>query len=119
LEISGPITPADVVGLCERVRVRLESSDAEVLVCDVAAVTEPDVGTVDALARLQHTARRLGRSIRLRHPSRELLELLVFCGLEDVLPVGAGLGVEPRRQTEEREQARRIEERVERGDPTV
>jgi ABC-type transporter Mla MlaB component len=106
--------PADVVGLCTRVRVRLESSDDEVLVCDVGAVTEPDVGAIDALACLQLTARRLGREVRLRNPSRELLGLLDLCGLSDVLA-----GVEPRGQAEEREQARRVEEGVERGDPAV
>jgi hypothetical protein len=109
----------DVAALCERVRVQLECGDAEVLVCDVAALAHPDVCTIDALARLQLMARRLGRRILFRHPSRELLGLLGLCGLGDLLPVGAGLGVEPRRQTEEREQARRVEERVERGDPTV
>lgn len=119
LEISGPIMPTDVVGLCERVRTRLESCDAEVLVCDVAALAAPDVGTLDALARLQLTARRLGRQIQLCHQSRELLELLALCGLGDVLPAGAALGVEPQRQAEEREQAGGVEEGVERSDAAV
>jgi ABC-type transporter Mla MlaB component len=113
LVISGPLTPRDAAALCERARSELERSDAQVLVCDVAALTQPDAGTVEALARLQLTARRLGRQVRLREPSRELRELLDLCGLAGVL------GVEPRRQPEEREQALGVEERVEMGDPPV
>ena len=114
MEISGPIVPADLAGLCARVRVEHESGGADVFVCDVAGLTKPDVGTVDALARLQLAARRLGRPFRLRHASPDLVELLTLCGLDDVL-----LGVEPRRQAEEREQAGGVEERVERRDPPV
>ena len=110
--LSGALTPADAPALCERAREELERSGAEVLVCDVAAVTRPDAGTIEALARLQLTARRLGCTMRLRHPSPELAELLALFGLSDVLRV------EPVRQPEQREQPRGVEERVERDDPT-
>ena len=59
------------------------------LVCDVGALV-PDAAAIDALARLQLHARRLGAEIRLRHASRELQELLDFAGLGDVLRVEAG-----------------------------
>ena len=52
--------------------------------CDVAGI-EPDAVTVDALARLQLAARRYGCQVRLRGASRELLELVAFMGLADVL----------------------------------
>ena len=42
--------------------------------------------TVDVLARLQLAARRSGRSIVLRNASAELLDLVAFMGLADVLP---------------------------------
>jgi ABC-type transporter Mla MlaB component len=113
LVISGPLTPADAAALCERARSELERSGAAELVCDVTALTHPDAGTVEALARLQLTARRLGRRVRLRDPSRELRELLDLFGLIDVLRV------EPGRQPEEREQPLGVEERVEMGDPPV
>ena len=113
LVIRGPLTSRDAAALCERARSKLERSDAEVLVCDVAALTHPDAGTVEALARMALTARRLGRQVRLREPSRELRELLDLVGLADVLRV------EPGRQPEEREQALGVEERVEMGDPPV
>jgi ABC-type transporter Mla MlaB component len=113
LVISGVLTPADAAALCERARLELERSGAEVLVCDVAAIHRPDAGTIEALARLQLTARRLGCRMRLRHPSPELAELLALFGLKDVLRV------EPVRQPEEREQPRGVEERVQGDDPPV
>ena len=47
---------------------------------------DPDAVTVDALARLQLAARRHGCTVRLRHASQDLVELLTFMGLRDVLP---------------------------------
>jgi ABC-type transporter Mla MlaB component len=96
LVVSGPLTPADATALCERARSELERSGAAVLICDVRALTHADAGTVEALARLQLTARRLGSQVRLRDPSRELCELLDLFGLTDVLPAALG-GLEPRR----------------------
>jgi ABC-type transporter Mla MlaB component len=83
--VSGPIARADLPGLCERVCALLATSGAAVALCDVSGV-EPDAVTVDALARLQLAAQRHGCQVRLRSASRELLELLVFMGLRDVLP---------------------------------
>jgi hypothetical protein len=45
-----------------------------------------ELGLVDDLARLQLAARRQGWSIRLRHPSCELAQLLTLAGLADVIP---------------------------------
>jgi ABC-type transporter Mla MlaB component len=83
--VSGPIARDDLPGLCERVRALLSSSYAEIALCDVAGV-EPDAVTVDALARLQLAARRHGCQVRLRDASDDLLELVDFMGLTDVLP---------------------------------
>jgi ABC-type transporter Mla MlaB component len=83
--IGGPITRADLPALCTRVCALLERSRADVAFCDVSGV-EPDGVTVDALARLQLAARRHGCQVRLRHGSNELLELVAFMGLRDVLP---------------------------------
>ncbi len=58
------------------------------IICDVGAIA-PDVHALDALARLQLAARRLGMEVRLRHASRELQELVAFAGLRDVLRVDA------------------------------
>jgi len=83
--IRGPIACADLPGLCERVCALLSESRADVVLCDVAGV-DPDAVTVDALARLQLAAQRHGCQVRLRHASDELLELVDFIGLTDVLP---------------------------------
>jgi ABC-type transporter Mla MlaB component len=83
--VRGPIARADLPGLCERVCTLLERCDAGVALCDVSGV-EPDAVTVDALARLQLAARRHGCRVRLRRASTELLELVAFMGLSDVLP---------------------------------
>jgi hypothetical protein len=47
----------------------------------------PDLAVVDALARLQLVARRLGCSICLANPSPELIDLVELAGLSDVLQV--------------------------------
>ncbi len=83
--IGGPIARADLPGLCERVCALLEGSGAEVALCDVRGV-DPDAVTVDALARLQLAARRHGCRVLLRHASTELLQLVAFMGLANVLP---------------------------------
>jgi len=85
LPIEIPLARADLSRLCGRVRMLLEGSNAGVVLCDLSAVVDPDAVTVDALARLQLTARRLGREIRLRHASNELRDLVAFMGLADVL----------------------------------
>jgi ABC-type transporter Mla MlaB component len=89
LAIGGPIGRADLPGLCERVCALLERSGTDVVLCDVRGVAA-DAVTVDALARLQLAARRHGSQVRLRRASSELLELLGFMGLRDVLPDSAG-----------------------------
>ena len=83
--IRGPIARADLPGLCERVCALLERIDRDVVVCDVHGVPA-DAVTVDALARLQLAAQRRTCQVRLCGASRELLELVAFMGLRDVLP---------------------------------
>jgi ABC-type transporter Mla MlaB component len=119
LVIRAPIACADVAGLCGRVRRRAAESDADVILCDVRGLVRADVLTVHALARVQLTARRLGRRVRLLDPPPELRDLLRFVGLDEALPAARGLRVEPVGQAEEREEPRGVEERVEPGDPAV
>lgn len=82
--IYGPITRGDLQGLCDRVCALLSQSTARVALCDVAGV-DVDAVTVDALARLQLGARRRGCVVRLQNASRELIELVAFMGLDNVL----------------------------------
>jgi ABC-type transporter Mla MlaB component len=83
--ISGPITRADLPGLCHRVCALFEASAPEIALCDCGTV-DPDAVTVDALARLQLAARRRGCTVVLRNASQPLVELVALMGLTDVLP---------------------------------
>jgi ABC-type transporter Mla MlaB component len=52
---------------------------------DMSALAHVDAGTVDALARLQLTARRSGACVRLHNATPQLVELVEFMGLNEVL----------------------------------
>jgi ABC-type transporter Mla MlaB component len=82
---DGPLADSDLCGYCERVRALLEQSGASMALCDVSRA-DPDAVTINALARLQLAARRQGCELEVRHASAELLDLLDFMGLRDVLP---------------------------------
>jgi len=82
------------------------------IVCDVGALA-PDAAAVEVLARLQLAARRIGLEIRLCRASSELRDLLVFCGLDDVLRV------EVSGQAEEREDRLGAQEEGQLDDPAV
>jgi ABC-type transporter Mla MlaB component len=115
--ITGPLARAEISDLCERVRASLEVCHAGSVDCDVGAI-EADAVTVEALARLQLIARRLGWRVRVKDAPPELQELLCLMGLDEVLPCGRS-GVEPRGQAEEREQARGVQEERDPGDPAA
>ena len=83
--VHGPIARGDLPGLCDRICALFRGSGAKLALCDVRTV-EPDAVTVDALARLQLAARRYGCRVQLQNASSELLELVAFMGLTDVLP---------------------------------
>ncbi|MEV6397785.1 STAS domain-containing protein [Streptomyces sp. NPDC051907] len=87
VRIAGRVTQADVPHLCEELRARLSgvAGGAEAI-CDVGALTHANLTAVDALARLQLTARRLGCRIRLRNAGAELRLLLDLVGLADLAP---------------------------------
>ncbi|MGZ8783553.1 MAG: STAS domain-containing protein [Gaiellaceae bacterium] len=82
--IRGPIARDDLPGLCERVCAVLGEHGPGATHCDVGSV-EPDAVTVDALARLQLAARRVGCEVRLANASAELRDLIALMGLGDVL----------------------------------
>ena len=113
-ELGGPITRTNLPGVCDRFRALLERGAIEVALCDVSGAV-PDCATIDALARLQLAARRHGCRVRLHRPSSELLELLDFVGLSDVVR----LGLEPGGQPEERKHPLSVEEERELDDLSV
>ena len=113
LTLRAPIASVEVDVLCHRARDLMRGRSDDHLECDVAAVRRPDLGTVDALARVQLTVRRMGSGVRLRGASVDLLELLAFCGLplESV--------DEPELQSEHREEPGRVKEERDPGDPVA
>jgi hypothetical protein len=97
--------------------------------CDVSRITVADQHALEALARLQLTARRLGATIHLYNACPALADLIDLAGLADVLVVDPTepadaiepiqlSGVEVDRKVEEREEIR-VDEEVHRGDDAV
>ena len=82
--VHGPIDRDDLPGLCARICRLLERHRPELALCGVDGV-EPDAVTVEALARLQLGASRHRCVIVLENASAELLDLVAFMGLDDVL----------------------------------
>ena len=83
--VTGPIARADLEGLCARICALLTRLGRTEVRCEVSSVPA-DAVTVEALARLQMAAQRKGCKIRLCNASIELLDLVEFMGLADVLP---------------------------------
>ena len=79
---------ADLPGLCARLAALLDGGAPCTVVCDLSGV-EPDAVLVDALARLQVTARAHGGELAVRDAPLALRELIAFMGLEEVFrPAG-------------------------------
>ncbi|QNP67499.1 STAS domain-containing protein [Streptomyces genisteinicus] len=104
MRIAGGLSPADAPRLCEELDGRLrdrppgdgprgdplargEPGPPPVTV-DVAGLTRIDLAVVEALARLQLTARRRGTRIELSGAAQELILLLRLVGLHG--PAGIG-----------------------------
>ncbi|MET7680226.1 STAS domain-containing protein [Streptomyces sp. NPDC005423] len=104
---AGPVTRAEVTGLCAAVRARLASTGARVVLVEVAGPGPPGLATVDLLARLELAARRSGGRIRLRECGPELSALLRLVGLR----------FETERNPEQGEPALGVQEEVEPGEP--
>lgn len=117
LVIDATIAPRDVPALCRRARACLAAHGH--VACDVSALADPDLGTVDTLARLQLTVTRLGGTISLRGVTPRLHELLALTGLEEVLPSRPELSVEPGRKPEQREEPLGVEEEADPRDVAV
>jgi anti-anti-sigma regulatory factor len=111
--LGGPLARADLPALCERGRTLLEASGADVLVCDARGLVDADAVALDAIARLQLTARRLGGRICVRHAPAELEDLLRLTGLAEI----CGLLSVLERKAEEREDSLGVEEEGQLDDP--
>lgn len=63
----------------------LVCAGVDIVVCDVTALTDPDLRDLDTLLRAALTAKRAGGRIRLVNLPPRLLDLLACTGLTDVL----------------------------------
>jgi hypothetical protein len=80
---------------------------------ECARIADPRLEVIDYLARLKLELRRGGHELRLAHADVDLLRLLEFVGLADVLCV------EVQWQPEQREEPGRVEEEGELADPAT
>jgi hypothetical protein len=85
--VRGPIARDDLPGLSARVCALFGSlgEDAPLVVHCEASSVAPDAVTIEALARLKLVAQRAGCTVRLCNASDELMALVAFLGLSDVL----------------------------------
>lgn len=94
LVVRPPLGHGEAAGLCARLRELLTAAEhagehgaGPPVICDVSGLTRPDAATLDALARLQLTARRRGRGLWLRRAGPTLRGLIALTGLTEVLPL--------------------------------
>jgi ABC-type transporter Mla MlaB component len=85
IRLAGPIGRGEVTAVARRARNDLIRCGPGIVRCDVEAVDESTLPTVDVLARLALAARRGRSEMRLEHASPAILELLELCGLAEVL----------------------------------
>jgi len=85
--LDGRLAPDHARELSARLRDLLLETGAGIAVCDVGGLVDPDACTVNVLARMALTARRLGCAISLWDASPGLRELIALCGLDGILPV--------------------------------
>ncbi len=90
LRVDSPLGDGAVDQLCARLQAVMRAGEVTQVTCDVGPQVDADARILDALARLQLTARQLGGEIRLGHAPRAVLDLLAFAGLGDVVPRTCG-----------------------------
>ncbi|MGH9250169.1 MAG: STAS domain-containing protein [Acidimicrobiales bacterium] len=117
--VQPELAPGDVRALADELVRLLSHADVADVLVDVSSVRAPDIGYVDALARLHLGARQHGSRVRLVAPCPRLLELLVLVGLEVLLPADGTVSGDPHREAEHREQSVDVEVGVDPGDPVA
>lgn len=118
LVLAPPIVRAEIGSICQSVQDVLERHPGDAVICDVGALVDPDAVAVDALARLQLTARRCGTWISLRNAHVQLQDLLALTGMAEVVSWGSESPLEAGGETEKGEKALGVEEEADPGDPT-
>jgi len=87
--IGGRIDRDEAAAIGARVRGLLVGRGANLLICDLGSLIDPDAATIDAICRIKLVARRLGCRVQLRATPPRLAELIDLVGLAEVRPVRA------------------------------
>jgi ABC-type transporter Mla MlaB component len=87
LTVEGSLDAAAIPGLGERLASLIQRSGTDLVTCDVGVLDSCDLVVIDALARMELIARRLGCTVQVSRASDQLVELIAFAGLQEVLPV--------------------------------
>jgi anti-anti-sigma regulatory factor len=81
--VGGATTAVELRWLCDCAESMLYGRG--VVVCDLSEFHCADMASIDALARLQLSARRLGLTLHIRPLSPQMAALLAWTGLERAL----------------------------------
>lgn len=115
VRVDGLLAAHAVPRLCEQLVVMVDCAGVGRLDVDLGHLEEPDLATVDALARLALAARRQHAQVIVRTANGSLERLLLLAGLGALVAPPRSV-VQAQRQTEPGEQ-RGVEEVVDVGDP--
>jgi len=80
IDLGTRITEEHVPWLCRRLH-ELVADGCRIVVLDAGALMRADLDAVEALARLQLAARRLGGEVRLRNVGPDVREVLNLAGV--------------------------------------
>lgn len=83
------------------------------VILNCACVEKPDLAAIDELARIRLGVCRCGCDLRLEEPNDDLVALIEFAGLAEVLRV------QVKREAEKWKELRRVQEERELPDPPV
>ena len=86
LVMGGAIVRAELPALCDDARALVHDVADDPVICNVGALTAPDLAAVETLARMALAARRVGKGVELEAADPDLRSLLGLAGLADVLP---------------------------------
>ncbi len=85
LGVTGPVTADDIGRLCGTVQQLLAGGETAVVLCDSDGPVAPDLGTVEAIARLHLEVKRRGGRVRVCAQRHDLRALLALTGLAEVI----------------------------------
>ncbi len=85
MRLTDRVGRTDGAALCERADRAIARTRARLVECDAGALVDPDLGAVDALARLQLAVERAGARLVVRHAAPALTDLLELAGLRGVV----------------------------------